>query len=770
MSYMIMIDEQAIKECVESNIFQSPHFEAGARLAKVLGGDKTIPLISPRLTPHWAKDVLYLLHSRIETGYLLFDSCVFSDIPHTTTKDPGLTERLLVFQRVCRFAIKLWNHLGLSGPTEKWLSNGECGVVFPFPKSKSTGFRVTLKRGFDIPRIKTRHGTRILFACASGTIEAQPTAEQQTAYKRAFEELSAARQSIDVQIKNIDETPADQGYHPLVLSEAQRSPIHFQSYERWISRLTSEQTKFVTSQSRLPQRVEGPAGTGKTLCLMLRAYFLCKEAEKAGEECRVLFIAHSEATRNAIEIMLSALNDKSYIRSRDDFAQSIELFTLQEWCGKLLGARDVSNAQYLDQDALQAKELRKGFIKDILTEFKTHESAAFAYLSEQCREFFESENVDYVAEILQHEIGVMIKGRASENIDVYIGLPQLAYGLPLQSENDRRFVYSLYKRYQNVLNEYGAFDTDDIVLTALGSLDTPIWRRRRATEGYDAVIIDETHLFNLNELSVFHFVVRDPQTPKIIFSIDRSQAPGERGITTKMVKEILAGTVGEEAETKTKVIFRCSPDIVKLAEAITAAGATLFTTFENPLLDVFPVLLATDEAGAETPVYWECANDAEMCTLAVQRVGQLCKDLKCPESDVVIIAMTDNLLSPMRNALQGGNRKFIEILRRGDLETVQRGQKEGAVFLSHPDYVGGLEFRAVLIVGVDDGRVPPTEGTVKEESRHFLEFKACNRLYVAVSRARLRVELFMSKERGRCKLLEHAIHTDAIRPLKSQME
>jgi hypothetical protein len=79
--------------------------------------------------------------------------------------------------------------------------------------------------------------------------------------------------------------------------------------------------------------------------------------------------------------------------------------------------------------------------------------------------------------------------------------------------------------------------------------------------------------------------------------------------------------------------------------------------------------------------------------------------------------------------------------------------------------VGGLEFKAVLIVGVDESRVPPTEGIVKEESRHFLEFKACNRLYVAISRARLRVELLMSKERGRSKLLEHAVHVEAIRPL-----
>ena len=460
--------------------------------------------------------------------------------------------------------------------------------------------------------------------------------------------------------------------------------------------------------------------------------------------------------------MLSAMSEKGYLRSRDVYSQSIEVFTLQEWCGKLLGDKEVSNAQYLDQDALKAKETRKEFIKDIVANTRAKDPRAFSYLSDVCKEFFEKENIDYIAEMMQHEIGVMIKGRASENLETYLDLPPLAYGLPAKTENDRRFVFSLYKQYQTTLNEYGAFDTDDIVLTALGNLDTPIWRRRRATEGYDAVVIDETHLFNLNELSVFHFIVRDPQTPRIIFSIDRSQAPGERGITTKMVKEILAGSPDGEAETRTNVVFRCAPEIVKLAEAITSSGATLFTTFENPLLDVFSVLLATDEADARTPFYWECLNDGEMCKYAVRRVRELCNELKCRESDIVIIAMTDGLLPLMREALQAAGMKFVEILRRGDLETVRRGQKEGAVFVSHPDYVGGLEFKAVLIAGVDEGRVPPDEMAVKTEARHFLEFKACNRMYVAISRARLRVELFFSKERGRSKLLEHAISVEAI--------
>src|SRR3954466_8363473 len=111
MPYMIIVDELAIKECVESNIYQSPHFEAGNRLARALGNDRSVAQISPRLTPYWSRDTLYLLHSRAETGYLLFDSDALSDVPPVSGREAGLTDRLLVFQRVCRFALKTWNHM-----------------------------------------------------------------------------------------------------------------------------------------------------------------------------------------------------------------------------------------------------------------------------------------------------------------------------------------------------------------------------------------------------------------------------------------------------------------------------------------------------------------------------------------------------------------------------------------------------------------------------------------------------------------------------------
>ena len=759
MAHIIIVDESALKECVESNIYQSRHFDSGNSLVKAISGDGSVGFISSRLIPVWKKGNLYLLQSRVETGYLLISSDIFNDIPNGDRED----DKLLFFQRVCRFALKEWKGLSFS-LSEMWSQKTKCGVVFPYPKSKNMGFRITLAEGSDHRRIAKRHGTKHLFAFAAGfEEESKPSDEQDRLYKRAFEELGSVRTGLDVQIKKIEETPADLGFHPLVLTDANQTNIRFQSYDEWLNRLTVAQKAFVASPTEKPQRVEGPAGTGKTLSLMLRAFYLCREAEKEGKEFKILFVSHGEATKNATVLAFDSLGEPFYHRKNDTDRQKIEMCTLQEWCGRVLGEKEVGNAQYLDQDALQAKEMRKLILKDIIEHSLVEDVKALEYLSPECKTFFQTENTEYIAELLQHEIGVMIKGRAAESLESYLKLPLLAYCLPTKTENDKRFTFSLYTEYQDQLSQSGYYDTDDIVLSTLGRLNTPIWRRRRVSEGFDAVIIDETHLFNFNELSVFHYFTRDAKKPRIVFSIDRSQAPGERGITTKLVREVLTSSVdSEEAETRTQIVFRCSPAIVRLAEAITMTGAMLFVTFENPLVDASSIISATDEQEAHEPVYWNCKTEADMCRFVIQRAKELCNQLKCRPSDVLMVATTESLITSVSDLLKIENKGFVQIVNRGDLETVQRAAREGAYVISHPDYVGGLEFKAVLIAGVDEGRLPPLEGIVKDESRHFVEFKACNRLYVAVSRARLAVELFYSAERGPSSLLEHARSVEAV--------
>lgn len=772
MSHLIIIDEPAIKECVETNVYQTCQFAAGLALARALCGDRSITHIAMRLVPVWHRDCLYILQSRVSTGYLCIDSSVLQANPSNQPAQEHVEDALLIFQRICRFCVKDWNGLRFSF-SERWSTISGCGVVFPFPKSRSSGYRVAIRKPFLEKRQTTRHGDRQLFAFAGGHEVCEdttaPNQEQEIAHKRALEALSEVRRNATTALQTAEEYPADSGYHPLVLTRPPVDGYRYHSYDEWMQRLTEEQRRFVSCSAPCPQRVEGPAGTGKTLCLLLHAFFLCKSAAANGQEFRVLFVAHSEATRAANCVSFDALRDEAFhAKTRNDSQQSIEVCTLQGWCGRMLGEAEVSNAQYLDQDALGAKEMRKLIIKDVLSARLKSDQKSLEYLSNDCQGFFRSETPEFQAELLQHEFGVMIKGRANESLEAYLALPHLSYCLPAPAEDDRRFVYSLFKDYQKEINAAGVFDSDDIVLSTLGRLDTPIWRRRRLTEGYDAILVDETHLFNLNELSVFHHLLRDDAKPRIAFSIDRSQALGERGMTNRLVKEVLAPSGGEVVASSTRVVFRCAPPVVRLAEAITSTGAALFATFENPLVEACSVISASDEELMQDPVLWRNRNDEEMCRFATDRAKRLVSTVRCSQEDLLIVCTSDELLQRMEAVLESDGLRFVKLVHRGDLEMVAKGAREKAFILAHPDFVGGLEFKAVLIVGVDEGRVPPGEGVVREESKHFLCFKACNRMYVSISRARLVVELFYNEQRGRSALLNHALEVKAIEVKSSE--
>jgi hypothetical protein len=368
--------------------------------------------------------------------------------------------------------------------------------------------------------------------------------------------------------------------------------------------------------------------------------------------------------------------------------------------------------------------------------------------------------------MVQHEISVVIKGRADEQLENYRKLPRLKYGLPTETSRDRGFVWGVFRRYQAQLQASAQFDTDDIVLTTIGQLDTPIWRRRRGREGYDSIYIDETHLFNINELSLFHYLSKSSARFPIAYSVDRSQAVGDRGWTDELFENTLSpdpDSREKAARTEVRGIFRCSPEIVNLAFSVTSAGATLFTNFDDPLKLASSMFTAEEERKCSPPVFITCSTDDEMVTEAFRQAERLIKELGVSRSDVALVAFSDELFRKSQ-AYATAHNKPVELLKqRGDLELVQRAQASKRFVLSSPEYVGGLDFDGVILIGVDDGRVPPSRTLDSTDSANFLSYASHNRLYVAITRARYCVEILVSKDRGPSPLLRSAIESGVLR-------
>ena len=76
--------------------------------------------------------------------------------------------------------------------------------------------------------------------------------------------------------------------------------------------------------------------------------------------------------------------------------------------------------------------------------------------------------------------------------------------------------------------------------------------------------------------------------------------------------------------------------------------------------------------------------------------------------------------------------------------------------LASPYAINGLEFKAVILIGVDEGRVPQTMGT-SDISQHFIKYSAYNLLYLASSRAKYRLIILGNKLKGRSSCLEHSV-------------
>lgn len=380
-------------------------------------------------------------------------------------------------------------------------------------------------------------------------------------FRRYLEELDAVQESLaasepdktSVSIASLSST---------TLNEIDDKVDPHQGYDTWLHLLTNDQKDFVTSDLKAPKRVDGPAGSGKTISLSLAAIHSMIVAETQDKDRQTIFITHSEASRRGIETILMSMGGERFMFSQPS-ARRLQVVTLQSYCAEIL-RQEISATELVDPDAFDAKQLQTMYVEEALKLAKSELPTFERFMSTELRDYLEQEEQDLKIAMLKHEIAVVIKGRSKESFDIYKRVPPLSTGLPIKNDADKGFVWRVYERYREQLEIGGQFDTDDVVLTALSQLSTPIWRRRRARDGFDAVYVDETHLFNMNELSVFHQITKSQENFPIAFAVDRSQAIGDRGWASDIDVSVLVpdGQEFKTIKTDLRSIFRSSPDIV----------------------------------------------------------------------------------------------------------------------------------------------------------------------------------------------------------------
>ena len=756
----IYFDEGACSEVISERVFQSPEFELGKLLVSVLRGTAPKAQLTFRCAVLSASEGVYVLTpGKGVQNYIVIDLEEARQL--LRLDDSGL---ILTLQKTFRFATKYWAGLKPS-VNERVLSNNKV-AIFPYPIGMQTALRVSIDRNPDEKRRTKRDAQKALLVYRFSDNEGGGVTEtpRLTNFRKAWEGRDSAYALAAQQLPEV--TGSRNGSSSLAVTELRGSNIPRvveAGLEGWSKVLTSSQLAFVNSALTVPHRIEGPAGTGKTLCLVLKALKTLKDAAAAGEPHRTLFVSHSEPTRRAIENLFAINGGDEFLEVEVELLakpQSIKVTTLQELCADLL-KREISESELVDRDAYESKLVQRlyaieGVERALRDEYESHTP----FLSESFKKFLTETEHWAIAEMLQHEISVQIKGRADQDLGKYKKLDRLKIGLPVENDGDKTFAFLMYQKYQTELESSAQFDTDDVVLSATSQLNTPIWRRRRAREGFNSIFIDETHLFNVNELSVFHRLTKNELNQPIAYSVDRSQALGDRGWTDLAFEVAFdpSGSLGQSDPTRIRSVFRCSPEIVDLAFSVTSSGATLFTNFHNPLTASVSAFTAEEERKSKKPAYIEFPSDETMLEAAFVRADTLAREMGVHKADVAVIIFGDDLFARAQEFARG-SRKPIEVVKsRGDLEAVNRARTSGRFVLSAPEFVGGLEFAGVVLVGVDGGRVPPKgSGLEFEPSQNFLNYAAHQRLYVAITRARFRVEILGNKARGVSDILRSGV-------------
>lgn len=738
----ILISYDAVQEFAADRFYQSAEFEQSKKLCAILRGESEV--WEPQRI-YFKKDkkggFFYTERMERKRG-VLFDLSTFSGFNSKSD-----TVVINIFQKVMKYGVKYFNGLPLVSCERNFSDSLALVYPLPFIRQKDVD-KVYIDKNTSS---QNRANQDFLTVFHYGTGES---------LRPSFANLNKAVK----ELKNgtfLTVTPsANEGISSLNVTQLDDKNRVFTIDERvgletWMKYLTDKQLEFVKRDLKGAERLEGAAGTGKTISMVLRCIYLLTQSASTPSDFHIIFITHSMASKERTIETFKANCDESekYLESDEGKPRrSILITTLQEWSAKNLGTNSIEEAEYLDKDAADSKIYQYLYIQQAISEVMRTKWNGYSVLcSENLKHFMDVSTEEAKTEMFRYEISVLIKGRSEGKFDKYNALKRPKLCLPLETEEDRMFAFDVYTSYQKSLESIGQFDSDDITLSALGQLNTPIWKRRSVRDGYDVCFIDETQLFNLNELAVFHYLNKPDYVSRIIYAIDKSQVFGEVGFTEEELS-LLLNDEDSNVESSFNTVFRSSPEIVDLAFNILSSNTAIFHNFDNPIEHCSYSFTSGEEAKCERPKYILCQTDDKMIRDVLEKAEKYHNEHKVERGRILIVSTSLDLTKSIQS-YSSGARSMLVLKSKNDMKTVQNALNSHSFVLGEIDFVGGLEFDAVFIVGVDKGRVPPEDNNLSA----FIKYAWHNRMYVAVTRAKYAVKMWGNVNKGESPVLDSAV-------------
>jgi hypothetical protein len=503
------------------------------------------------------------------------------------------------------------------------------------------------------------------------------------------------------------------------------------TYREWLaagSSLSPAQRKVIDSKAleKHPLRILGPAGSGKTVLMQLLALQSIETAHERGAGARVLYLVHNAPMVKLVAERFDVLDPGREIRNLG----SLEIETLSAYAIAQIGigVNDVVDKEAQGSKEFQLEEVR-GSMLAVLSEIQAiPEDSVFkgAMASDGLMEI--------LSRLVSTEVSMVIKGHGLENdrkryVESERRLSRLHGAL---RSFDRDVLFDIFEEYRRrVFNGYGVLDSDDVAISLLGQLRTPVWELRRKDFGFDFIFVDETQMFNDNERRVFPLLssAKTSHVP-IALALDEAQDPHgvvASGMATLGIEDAASESLGS--------IHRSTPEIVALAFFLIQQTTDLFGV-DFPDFTRASISVVNHVGGAKPRI--ETASTERLGKSVLKRIRELrAKNIW----RIAVVCFSEHYFDLVKSELEREGRDLprFDLLRRGERLPIDAP----VVVLTRPEFIGGQEFDAVVAVGLEQGIVPPrVVGNAVLAAA--IEQQLLRELYVAVSRARERVIFVLS--------------------------
>lgn len=520
------------------------------------------------------------------------------------------------------------------------------------------------------------------------------------------------------------------------------------SYSQWMKTLEgTEQSKFITSPLSGPQRVDGPAGSGKTLSLILKCLYTLKEAARCDEPHHSALIVFSNETKQKIiEYFLAPLDeDGFYLKDRNDTnRQSLTVTTLLEWSRSelepIVGSFDLPS-----NNASQARIDQFNLVKETLdNHLNFFLKGAKNAISNELRGLCEKGITPVLIRMFLHEFGVVIKGMADGSFRRYFALNRPLISLPCNKEADLRFIFALFEKYEELLHAYGVVDLDDVAVSHIKLLQMPLRREARQNLAFDSVFVDEAHSFNPNELAIFFLLTRRSELPHLVVAVDLPQALSDKGyedggLEKAIFEEIDATDQIPMTRFLLQDIRRCPQTILDLVSSIYVQGHAFLSPIRVPNALTSPRVDVTKK-----PIAFEFQTQIDMMEAVLEIAEDMVSRLNCRRSEILIVLMHEGLDSEMPQRLASRSEMLT---MRTDLDCEHRARKLNHFVIGKPEYLHGLDFMSVILVGVSSDEIPQLEHNQigAGAAAIFETQRVIDLLYIALTRARTEASILYVK-------------------------